>query len=42
MPLKSGYKLESNTCVVNFYQTCETCSEYSENEFDKKWKMHFL
>ena len=33
---KSGYKLEGDTCVVNCYQTCETCSTYSEDESDQK------
>ena len=33
---KSGYKLEGETCVVNCYETCATCSEYSEDITDQK------
>ena len=33
---KSGYKLEGDTCVVNCYETCATCSEYSSDESEQK------
>ena len=33
---KNGYKLEGDTCVLDCYETCETCSEYSDDESDQK------
>ena len=29
---KRGYKLESNQCVTNCYDTCKTCDDYSADE----------
>ena len=29
---KSGYILNDTKCVPHCYKTCETCSEYSDNE----------
>ena len=33
---KIGYKLENKTSVINCYDTCANCSEYSEDESDQK------
>ena len=33
---KIGYKLENKTIVINCYDTCANCSEYSEDESDQK------
>ena len=33
---KSGYKLEGETCITNCYKTCQTCSDYSEDETNQK------
>ena len=33
---KSGYKLQDGLCVTNCYETCATCSEYSEDKNDQK------
>ena len=32
----SGYKLDGNNCIPHCFPTCETCSEYSENEEEQK------
>ena len=33
---KNGYQLDGNNCVPHCYITCQTCSDYSENENDQK------
>ena len=33
---KKGYKLKEDICVINCYQTCKNCLDYSEDETDQK------